>query len=111
MKKQIKYLSLCELDFLVAKAEGLDAKINYSYMGYYCIYKPKAVTSWIAYKPATNPSQAWPIIERERINIRHLDVMGKWLADIDGDEVCGKTSLEASMRCFVASKFGNEVDL
>jgi hypothetical protein len=102
MKKQIKDLSLHELDFLVAKAENLDdprlknfgALINID--GEFKIYSP-----------TTNPSQAWPIIERERIKISP-QYNDDWYANI-GLLVTsyGKTSLEAAMRCYVASKFGD----
>jgi hypothetical protein len=102
MKKQIKDLELCELDCLAAMADGLDPIV---------IRNNECYIANSKYSPTTNPSQAWPIIERECINIRHLDVMEKWLADIDGYEECGKTSLEAAMRAYVLAKYGDEVDL
>ena len=106
MKKQIKDLSLHEVDFIVAKAEVLDAKIQnkacliYDPFSHVCIYSP-----------TTNPSKAWPIIERERISI--LPQMKEWMAiSLDGTRwTKAKTSLEAAMRAYVVAKFGDEVEL
>jgi hypothetical protein len=105
MKKQIKDLELCEIDYLVAKADGLDAKIeiipfnddDYKYV----------TVKGELYSPTTNPSQAWPIIERERISIESIDD-NVWCSNYS---IYGKTSLEAAMRAFVASKFGDEIEL
>jgi hypothetical protein len=114
MKKQIKDLELYEIDFLVAKAEGVK-----TYKSNQAINKVLLIDDavWSIYSPTTNPAQAWPIIERERISI---DAFGletypsvfDWMAtSLDGKESCGKTSLEAAMRCRVASVYGDEVEL
>lgn len=64
-------------------------------------------------------SKSWnlggPILERERINLEFIS--GEWCAYIDTsekmvrpDNTCyGPTTLIAAMRCFVSSKFGDEV--
>ena len=70
------------------------------------------------------PSYAWyqggPIIDRERITLRtNACVAGHWAAFIDfGSSNCnvkarqsGPTPLIAAMRCFVASKLGDEVEI
>jgi hypothetical protein len=58
---------------------------------------------------STNWAQGGPIIERERINITYDDV---WTAeDVDGETQWGPTPLIAAMRCYVASKMGDEVDV
>lgn len=50
------------------------------------------------------------IIERERISV--LTCCGEWQADIDeGVRYYGKTPLVAAMRCYVASKLGDEVEI
>jgi len=108
MKKQIKNLSLHELDFLVAKAEGLEPKIQnkacliYDPFSHVCIYSP-----------TTNPSQAWYIIERERIAVLPSANLDEWVSRQSHRFIFshGKTSLESAMRCYVESKFGNEVDI
>jgi hypothetical protein len=113
VKKQIKDLELWELDFLVAKAEGLPSKIENDEYGSWCLYKyTENSPSWRTYSPISNPSQAWPIIERERITVEPSKIGNFWIASIDKfNYYHGKTSLEAAMRCFVASKFGDEVEL
>lgn len=59
---------------------------------------------------STDWSQGGPIIERERIR---LDPRGVWVAghDSSNDEYTGPTPLIAAMRCYVASKLGDEVEL
>jgi hypothetical protein len=110
MKKQIKDLSLHEIDFLVAKAERFNHILKDENKKE-CFIRDNYYRNWVIYSPTTNPSQAWPIIEREKINLKYLDVMKKWLADIEDDEVCGNTSLEAAMRAYVVEKFGYDVEL
>ena len=62
------------------------------------------------------PSTAWehggPIIERERIALEFLD--GEWCAWAPGPQRAdgrGPTPLIAAMRAYVASRFGESVDL
>ena len=67
----------------------------------------------IQYTPSTDWSQGGPIIEREKIA---LDTWGEeWLATrIEGSaisEAIGPTPLIAAMRCYVASKLGDEVEV
>ena len=63
---------------------------------------------------STNWAQGGPIIERECIDLQYqggdTDV---WAADIFGAEsmIYGDTALIAAMRCFVASKLGDEIDV
>ena len=53
-----------------------------------------------------------PIIEREGINLEYAVDPEKWCACIMADqEVYGPTPLIAAMRCYVASKLGDEVEL
>lgn len=64
------------------------------------------------YTPPTNWSQAGPIIERERIAV--WPVADCWVACTltgAGYDVKAPTSLVAAMRCYVASKMGDEVDV
>ena len=61
--------------------------------------------------PSTNWAQGGPIIERERININDFGGEG-WEADDSlGRYGYGPTPLIAAMRCYVASKLGEEVDV
>ena len=54
--------------------------------------------------------QGGPIIERERINLEPFkDINGEqWSADSEWNS---PTPLIAAMRCFVASKLGDDVDI
>ena len=56
--------------------------------------------------------QGGPIIERERIEL-HEDEGTSWAAFMWNGGVCkfGPTPLVAAMRCYVASKLGDEVDV
>ena len=62
---------------------------------------------------STDWSQGGPIIERERITIDPFDDFPNWCATIPGHQyrVYGPTLLIAAMRCYVASKLGDEVEI
>jgi len=64
------------------------------------------------YSPSTNWAQGGPIIERAGISVREV-LTGFWCAEVDaGDyEYEGPTPLIAAMRCYVASKLGDEVEV
>jgi hypothetical protein len=67
------------------------------------------------YSPSTDWSQGGPIIEREGITIarRGKYLYSEWgavLNDFEFDED-GPTPLIAAMRCYVASKMGDEINL
>ncbi len=70
--------------------------------------KPYEFTN--AYKPSEDWAQGGLIIQRERIR---LDPRGVWVAghDSSNDEYLGATPLIAAMRCYVASKLGQEVEI
>lgn len=70
------------------------------------------------YSPSTDWSQGGPIIDREDINLMHAepgsmnDQAGiQCTAHKNGLYSDGITPLIAAMRCFVASKLGDEVDI
>lgn len=59
---------------------------------------------------STDWAQGGPIIERERIELR--DDGDGWMAlDGNGDAQFGPAPLIAAMRCYVASKLGDEVEI
>lgn len=77
---------------------------------------------------STDPAQAYPIIDRERISLRDESYTksGGWYAVILGEDYRykhvpfktvqgwdgnGETPLIAAMRCYVASRLGDEVDV
>ena len=62
------------------------------------------------YKPSTDWAQGGPIIEREGLTLTHQ--AGQWAVQTDNDLFAyGPTPLVAAMRCYVASKLGDEVDV
>jgi len=71
------------------------------------------------FSPSTYWSQGGPIIEREKIETQYWPATERWSArvyDLDSGErtidmMYGSTPLIAAMRCFVASKLGNEIDI
>jgi hypothetical protein len=70
------------------------------------------------YTPSTNWAQAGPIIERERIAFwfeKYDDIdsaLPMWAAvRFNGQDYYGATPLIATMRCYVASKLGDEVEV
>ena len=95
------------LDWAVAKCEGLDLFESEGWEYFDGGRRP--------YRPSTSWAQGGPIIERERIR---LDTTwgsddGYWAARIDvvGGWWQGNTPLVAAMRCYVASKLGDEIDV
>ena len=64
-----------------------------------------------AYNPSTDWSQGGPIIEREKINLVIHDE--KCLAWMQKHKLpnSGPTPLIAAMRCYCASKLGDEVEI
>ena len=98
------------LDWAVAKAEGFEPRQLWIYdkpslwKGKECRYSPS--TDWL---------QGGAIIEREEIALCRDE--GWWLADCcpqsggDHVEVHAETPLVAAMRCYVASKLGNTVEI
>lgn len=73
--------------------------------------------TWLShsYSPSTDWAQGGPIIEREGMLIRPqpgYNLWEAWKHGADEDHFSvGPTPLVAAMRCYVASKLGNEVDI
>jgi len=66
---------------------------------------------------STNWAQGGPIIEREEIDLNCYESpktgVGWWSAEITGTQARAKahTPLIAAMRCYVASKLGDEIEI
>jgi hypothetical protein len=67
------------------------------------------------FTPSTDWAQGGAIIESECITVEYAGVwVGRCWKDSDGDEqieIEGATPLIAAMRCYVASKLGDEVEI
>jgi hypothetical protein len=138
MKTETQDLTGPALDWAVAKCEGIPlvfkgrkwstdgaATIEYAPWAVHPVvdgsgpYVPALCPS--SYNPSTNWSQGGPIIERERIQTTPRgETTDLWEAIVfdnifmdDGSECfqTGPAPLIAAMRCYVASRLGDEVDI
>lgn len=115
------------LDWAVAKCE--DEEVS--------MVKGQLETRWTdnGWKPSTDWAQGGPIIEREEIGLEFMDNFDGWSASLvlehsqdrdnytdsqDRDSYTvtqdsfagyGPTPLIAAMRCYVASKLGDEIEI
>ena len=103
------------LDWAVAKCEGRfnedgDYWADPEGIWYFLTARKNASERLTWTNTSTNWSQGGPIIEREKIT---LEWTGEnWCAYIRHDEEeFGTAPLIAAMRCYVASKLGDEVDV
>jgi hypothetical protein len=89
------------LDWAVAKCEGVLMRWERSTHD----------EAPLEYSPSTDWAQGGPIIEREGLTIT-FQQNHVWAAQTDDDLFeGGPTPLIAAMRCYVASKLGDEVEL
>lgn len=67
----------------------------------------------LEWDPSTNWVQGGPIIEREHISLSDPESQAgnEWRAWCGAWNFSGSTPLIAAMRCYVASRFGDEVDV
>jgi len=93
------------LDWAVAKCEGLT---QYYEPDEQCAFDDEGA----AYEPSANWAQGGPIIEQEGICLV-LNQHRTWDAHKDNVNFfeTGTTPLIAAMRCYVASKLGDEVEI
>lgn len=116
MKVKVGELTGHALDWAVAKCEGLLEKPNtFPAMATVKLTsKGNLVYQYIDgnYEPSCDWLQGGEIIEQNGISLTKLTV-NIWAASMPGDDpfVYGDTPLIAAMRCYVASKLGDEVDV
>jgi hypothetical protein len=114
MLVKVSELSGVQLDWVVAHCEGKE--LHYFTEDWFkkdpwLSVNGEADQPLHSYTPSTTWGQGGPIIQRERIR---LDPRGLWCAAHDSCEWAyydGPTPLIAAMRCYVASKLGEEVDV
>jgi hypothetical protein len=117
-------LTRAQLDWAVAKCEAFECRLSGTTM----IFDGTEVGDddeiryvHYVYSPSYSWAQGGPIIEREKIGLLHVENTlphQRWDAG-ETDELpnalwaiaCGPTPLIAAMRCYVASKLGDEVDI
>ena len=135
MKIKVQDLTKLQLNWAVATSEGHPKAIATSGLDgpvVICGFKQKMLhyhregQEWIAYQPSSNWAQGGPIIERE-ITMMFKHLADGWTAQIRHEKehpslvkrkvttgwtnASGPTPLIAAMRCFVASKVGDEVEI
>lgn len=114
MKIQTSELTGAALDWAVAKCEGPNS-VAACYYDEDDLPMCRDEAPHMEWQPSTDWSQGGPIIEREKIGI-DCDGLGTWFASYDltaetAFGATGPTPLIAAMRCFVASKLGDKVDV
>lgn len=118
---EVSNLTGSALDWAVAKANELfdaDIKIGKATSKAAVLDGPHGVVDMRTgayFRPSTNWSQGGPIIEREKMDIEWRSIEGcraklEWL-DEPFHEGFGPTPLIAAMRCYVASKLGDEIKI
>jgi hypothetical protein len=122
MKIKTNELAGNPLNWAVAEGEG-NVQLQYDSREGLII---RNILGWIPYRPSVAWQQGGPIIEREKITLEHLYGAGDagadvWVATLTcedkkfGGVECfeeqGPTPLIAAMRCYVASKLGDIVDV
>lgn len=87
------------LDWAVAKCKGLD------------YFQPEIGPSQTEY--STDWAHGGPIIEREGLCLHRYKGTAQWSATYSAQdpEYFGPTPLIAAMRCYVASKLGDEISI
>lgn len=98
-----------QLNWMVAKCEGEPFYYNEFDRSVY-------QANEYLFEPSTDWAQGGPIIERERIDLMwQMGGRPYWLAETQPDHNDqseeGSTPLIAAMRCYVASKLGDEVEI
>lgn len=104
MKIKTSELDGAQLDYAVAKCEGEEVRLEKGQL--------EALWTDNGYKPSTYWAQGGPIIEREMITVgpaKHEGFMAWAWPKKDG--FWGDSPLVAAMRCYVAIKLGEEIEV
>lgn len=104
MKIKTQDLTHAALDWAVAKCEG---RVNDA------MPTSSDHIKDFMFCPSTDWAQGGPIIEREGVRL-HRSHTGAWWAGSEAEPqrpIEGPTALIAAMRCFVASRLGDEVEV
>ena len=115
MKIKVAEATGSVLDWLVAKCEGINIVRNHPGWAYI----PKGKCSYYKWTPTTNWKQGGPIVEREVHNLFKHNGGTEWCCAVNAPRqgyvaiitADGATPLIAAMRCYVASKLGDEAEV
>ena len=103
MKTKTMELTGVALDWAVARCEGVKIRIL-----------ERQIVWPEDYEPSTDWALGGPIVEREGITLASPNpIDANWCAMLWGAQAkqSGPTPLIAAMRCYVASKLGDEVEI
>jgi len=102
MKIKVSEMTGPTLDWAVEKARGMDISGDVLWLFDGSKEGFAASTDW---------AQGGPIIEQEKISV--CENAGRWVAGTStkGQEQYGPTPLIAAMRCYVASRLGDTVEI
>jgi hypothetical protein len=107
MKMKTAELTGAALNWAVAMCEGWQYTTARDSTGQYpWLIKVGKDIDPKQYRPSSNWMQGGPIIEREGIAL-----LPGWTAERPGFSADGETPLIAAMRCYVASKQGDEIEI
>ena len=114
MKVKTSELNDAALDWAVAKCEGHDQFAQYTpHLRVYHQRTDSLSSYTVTFCPSTDWTRGGPLIERECIDIMFEGP--EWYAYIRWEDKTlqydGPTPLIAAMRCYVASKLGDEVEI
>lgn len=114
MKIKTSELTNIALDWAVCRALHPKADMSATHVW---LYTGDGEDDFLIEKTSTDWSQGGPIIDQEKISVIHMEGTQHWVAR-KFHPACdttpkseGPTSLIAAMRCYVASKLGEEVDV
>ena len=110
MKIKTRELKNTALDWAVAKCEGFVEDAFVDGDGNLLSHSWQDGEDY-PYRYSINWVQGGPIIEREKIDIYHDGEGGVTSCIFGGWLEHGETPLIAAMRCYVASKLGDEVEI
>ena len=106
---KVSEATITQLNWLVARCEGLSVTIPaFAEKPWLQVNHPDGARP-LCPAFSTDWSQMGPIIDREKISIRHWDntpVIHAYLPTPGSDWSEGQTSLIAAARCYVTSKLG-----
>jgi hypothetical protein len=102
------------LDWAVAKCKypelawGSSIGIHHASHQIVIPHLPEPQCYW---NPSTDWAQGGPIIERDEIDIAYCNPAAGWSATGFRNTKFGPTPLIAAMRCYVASKLGDDIEI
>ena len=110
MEIKTSELTGAALDWAVAKCEGLLLPDGGNLQIFNRQLRAHPAKLGTLYTPSIDWAQGGPIIEREGVSIVHQG--DQWSAQTDDDLFAyGPTTLIAAMRCYVASKMGDTIEV